>query len=181
MKARRIQVGSIPNPSGDPDAVYATRCVGNRIIIEKLLTEVEVRMGWTDVTAECEPRLNKSGQSSGHYVGLYHRGKLIAAMGIGSNSPIRFKVSGEYRITKAIGATISFAVSRWQEQPGVPWLVAIQKAYLVLLRTKGSFRVGIQEELCQLRDSIAGATGRDIESVQNEYESLALTLGRCNR
>ena len=47
-------------------------------------------------------------------------------------------------------------------------------AYVALLQTKGVFRIGIQRELCQLRDFIAKATGCSEEEVQNKYESLAL-------
>lgn len=53
-------------------------------------------------------------------------------------------------------------------------LEAGKMAYIALLHTSGVFRVGIQAELCALRDFIAKATNSDAETVQNRYEELAL-------
>jgi len=56
-------------------------------------------------------------------------------------------------------------------------LEAAEAAYLALLRyipIGSKPRLEIQTELCALRNYIAKATGRDAESVQNEYEAHAV-------
>jgi len=51
-------------------------------------------------------------------------------------------------------------------------------AYKALLRTSGAFRVGIQEELCLLRDFIAKATNCSDEDTQNKYEEMVYLEGK---
>lgn len=55
-------------------------------------------------------------------------------------------------------------------------LQAAQDAYLQMLSVNDQWTrvtLSYQGALCQLRDSIAAATGRDPESVQDEYEARA--------
>lgn len=52
-------------------------------------------------------------------------------------------------------------------------LEACEMAYCALLNS-GAYRVRVQLELCQLRNTIAQATGHSAEDVQNECESRAI-------
>ena len=56
--------------------------------------------------------------------------------------------------------------------------MAAEEAYLILLQIPHDtkLRLNAQLAMCSLRDFIADTSGRDAESVQNEYEARAALL-----
>ena len=52
------------------------------------------------------------------------------------------------------------------------YLPVLNKVYLVLLRLPVLQRLGVQSELCDLRDTIAEITNETSEETQNNFESL---------
>ena len=54
------------------------------------------------------------------------------------------------------------------------YLHILENAYLALLKTPIVYRLEIQNELCELRDTIAEITGEDIEAIQNKFEAATL-------
>ena len=52
------------------------------------------------------------------------------------------------------------------------YLHVLENAYLALLRLPLLQRLNVQSELCELRNVIAEITDKDIETIQNKFESI---------
>ena len=72
-----------------------------------------------DVTAECSTELRKSKNSSGHYVGIFHYGKLIFALGVDEKSKTIPFGHAQYVLEPAPGATVSFRITMRRPQHGI--------------------------------------------------------------
>ena len=84
-------------------------------------------------------------------------------------SSLRFDPPHGQKIGLRMGEKIVRAVNSHDEL-----VAALESAYLILLsHRQDSWRISNQHVYCLLRDSIAKATGREAEDVQNSFEERA--------
>lgn len=96
--------------------------------------------------------------------------RFIVAERETGHSPVLAEVGGRMTSDDEVSIFQSVANARAMAAT-VEVLKAAAFAYLALLRTGVSYRMGVQSKLSALRDYIANATGRDSRDIQDAFEA----------